>query len=211
MLGALVLTFSLGAWAAVAGAALVIAALRGRLALVTTAIVGLGSLLTIALASLWVPRIGSHFDLQSSTSAIRLDVWRSGINMLADHPIRGIGLDNFLYYYQHGYRLPTAWQDPNLSHPHNVLLDFWLSLGLPGPILLGALVVRFVSRATIAWRASGPTERGLVAGVVGALTATLLHGVVDNSFFLPDLAVLFWVMFVIFGGVVEPDKPSSTV
>jgi O-antigen ligase len=211
MLFALVLTFSIGAWGAVCGATVVVASLRGRRAVATAALVGFGSLLTVALAALWVPRIGSHFDLQSSTSSIRLDVWRSGLNMLADHPIRGIGLDNFLYHYQHGYRLATAWQDPNLSHPHNVLLDFWLSLGLPGPILLGALLVRFISLATVAWRTTGPTERGLVAGIGGALTATLLHGVVDNSFFLSDLAVLFWLMFVIVGGVVETDKTSSTV
>jgi hypothetical protein len=34
---------------------------------------------------------------------------------------------------------------------------------------------------------------------------------VDNSFFLPDLAVLFWVMFVIVAGVVDTAKASSTV
>jgi O-antigen ligase len=211
MLAALLLTFSLGAWVAVAAAAFVIAFLRGRRALVLAALVGFGTVLLTALAALWVPRIGSHFDFQSSTSSIRLDVWRSGLDMLADHPVRGIGLDNFLYYYQHGYRLPTAWQDPNLSHPHNVLLDFWLSLGLPGPILLGLLAARFVSMAKTAWGFAGPTERGLIAGACGALAAMLVHGMVDNSFFLPDLAVLFWVMFVIVAGVVDTAKASSTV
>jgi O-antigen ligase len=211
MLGALILTFSLGAWAAVAGAVLVIARLRGRRAVLVALIAGLGGASLLGFAAVSIPRIGSHFDLQSSTSAIRLDVWRSGVNMILNHPIRGVGLDNFLYYYQHGYRLPSAWQDPNLSHPHNLVLDFWLGLGLPGPILLCALLTRFAVVARRGWLSSGLIERGLIAGAVGGMTATVVHGLVDNSFFLPDLAVLFWLMFVIVAGVFGTSSESSKV
>jgi O-antigen ligase len=210
MAGALVLTYSLGAWFAVAGAAFALAALRGRRALTAMLVAGLLSAIALGVLALWIPRIGSHFDLQSSTSAIRLDVWRSGLNMLVDHPLRGVGLDNFLYYYQHGYRLPSAWQDPNLSHPHNLLLDFWLSLGLPGPIILLVLLGRFAMLARAAWVEGGSIERGLVGGAVGAMAATVLHGLVDNSFFLPDLAVLFWALFVIVAGMgIAPAKSPT--
>src|SRR5207245_8279213 len=125
----------------------------------------------------------------------RLNVWGSALCMLADDPVRGVGLDNFLFYYQNGYRLPTAWQDPDMSHPHNVVLDFWLSLGLPGLLVAGALVGRFVELVKERWATSGPMERGLYAGSAGALADTILHGAVDNSFFLVDLAVLFWLLF----------------
>lgn len=195
----LVLTFSLGAWFAVVPSLLLIAALRGRatlrsaLALTVVGVVGLG------VAALRIPRIGSHFDVGSlsdaSTSVIRLNVWESALRMIADHPVRGIGLDNFLYYYQHGYMLPTAWREPDLSHPHNLIFDFWLSLGLPGLILLGALLARFVELVWSRWKISDSFERGLYAGAAGAMADTVLHGMVDNSFFLPDLAVLFWLAF----------------
>jgi O-antigen ligase len=210
MVGALVLTYSLGAWAAVAGATVVIAALRGRRVLAATLLAGLIGAIAIGVLAISIPRIGSHFDLQSSTSAIRLDVWRSAFNMLADHPIRGVGLDNFLYYYQHGYRLASAWQDPNLSHPHNLLLDFWLSLGLPGPIIIVALLGRFAVLVRAGWAAGGAVERGLLAGAAGAMVAMALHGLVDNSFFLPDLAVLFWALFVIVAGMgIAPVKSPA--
>jgi O-antigen ligase len=114
--------------------------------------------------------------------------------MIADHPIRGIGLDNFLTYYENGFRYPEAWEEPSLSHPHNLVLDFWLSLGVFGPLVLGCLVVRLAELIHGAWLRAGPVERGLYAGVAGASTDMIVHGLVDNSFFLPDLAVLFWLM-----------------
>ncbi len=194
---ALILTFSIGAWVAVPAALLLVALLRGRRAFVVGLALGLLGLLGSIVVALTIPRIGSHLDLSQGTSAIRLDVWQSGLQMLADHPIRGIGLDNFLHYYQNGYRQPTAWQDPNLSHPHNLVLDFWLSLGLAGPVLLGCLLGRFSEMVLQRWRRAGALERGLSAGSAGALADLVCHGLVDNSFFLPDLAVLFWLMFAI--------------
>jgi O-antigen ligase len=194
---ALVLTFSIGAWVAVGGSLLLVAALRGRRMLGMALAAGGGVLVLLVVAALRIPRIGSHFDLQWGTSFIRLNVWESALRMLADHPIRGVGLDNFLYQYQNGYRLPTAWQDPDMSHPHNVVLDFWLSLGLPGVLVLSLLLGRGVELIREHWSTSGTYERGLYAGSLGALADTLLHGMVDNSFFLVDLAVLFWLVFAI--------------
>lgn len=213
---ALVLTFSLGAWIAVGASLLLVAALRGRTAFrAALAASGVG-FLALVVAALRIPRIGSHFDLASlsdgSTSVIRLNVWESALRMIADHPIRGVGLDNFLYYYQHGYMLPTAWREPDLSHPHNLVFDFWLSLGLPGLVLLGALLARFVELVAARWATSDRFERGLYAGAAGALADTVVHGLVDNSFFLPDLAVLFWLGFGIVsllsgsGGMVRTDE-----
>ncbi|HLZ07536.1 MAG TPA: O-antigen ligase family protein, partial [Chloroflexota bacterium] len=191
---ALVMTFSVGGWVAVSVSVLVIAYLHGprvfRYALAALAVGGIGSLV-LALA---IPRLGSHFDLRSGTNSIRIFVWQSALRMIADHPIRGIGLDNFLTYYLNGYRFPEAWAEPSLSHPHNLVLDFWLSLGLVGPVLLGCLIVRLAELIHGEWLRADAVERGLYAGVAGAMTDTIVHGLVDNSFFLPDLAVLFWLM-----------------
>lgn len=196
---AVILTFSFGAWLAIPSALVAIAALRGKAVLRVTIAIGSVGLVLLAIAAIKIPRIGSHFDLRWGTSFARIELWKSSLRMIATSPIRGIGLDNFLYYYQHGYRLPGAWQELDLSHPHNIILDFWLSLGLPGLILLGCLGARFVELMVAQWERSTATERGVYAGVVGAMVDTLVHGLVDNSFFLPDLAVLFWLMFAIVG------------
>ncbi|HUX88886.1 MAG TPA: O-antigen ligase family protein [Chloroflexota bacterium] len=196
---AIILTFSIGAWAGVTCSAFAVAGLAGPRArqwALRTAVIGV---VVGAVAAWRIPRIGDHFDLRWGTSFIRLEVWQSAARMLALHPVRGIGLDNFLYYYQHGYRLPSAWQEPDLSHPHNMIFDFWLSLGLPGLILLGFLIGRFAEAIVEYWAMSDWFERGVYAGAIGAMIDIVVHGLVDNSFFLPDLAVLFWLMFAIVG------------
>ena len=86
---ALILTFSIGAWVAVAISLGLVAVLKGRQTAVVAGLVGFGALLVIAGAAVSVPRIGSHFDLQSSTSAIRLDVWTSGAHWFSTIPCAG--------------------------------------------------------------------------------------------------------------------------
>ena len=41
-------------------------------------------------------------------------------------------------------------------------------------------------------------QRGwLIAGAVGALADMLIHGLIDNSYFLVDLAYLFWLVLAV--------------
>ncbi|HEX5417328.1 MAG TPA: O-antigen ligase family protein, partial [Chloroflexota bacterium] len=206
---AMVLTFSLGGWFAIGLAALVVAGLHSGRTFKMAIAIGVVGLLVGGVVGAGIPRIASHFDLRDSTTFARLDLWQSALHMLRDHPVRGIGLDNFLYYYQHGYRLPSAWEDPDLSHPHNILLDFWLSLGLPGFLLLLALAGWLARAIARGWRDSNGETRGLYAAVVGALVDLAAHGMVDNSYFLPDLAVLFWLMFAIVT-VLQREQLSSS-
>ena len=74
-------------------------------------------------------------DFESGTGFLRLQLWRSAAQMALDHPATGVGPDNFLYAFRNRYLLPAAWQEPNLNHPHNWLLDWWTRLGIPGLIL----------------------------------------------------------------------------
>ena len=52
--------------------------------------------------------------------------------MARDNWLFGVGPDNFLTHYR-AYMLPEAWREPNISHPHNLLLDAWVSLGRDWP------------------------------------------------------------------------------
>jgi O-antigen ligase len=128
-----------------------------------------------------------------TTGGLRLNLWRSGWALALDHPWLGVGPDNFLYAYRSGYLLPAAWQDPNLNHPHNFVLDWWTRLGLPGLLLAGLWVgtgVRSLWRRLI----SG-ADAGLALGCLAAIAAALAHGLIDASFALPDL-MLVWVLLL---------------
>lgn len=191
MLAALVLTFSKGALLLGLPAAVLAMGLaaggRWRWLAPLAVAVGLAALLPLFRTE----RFAGLLDLQSGTTFFRLQLWRGAWNMVQDHPWLGVGLDNFLYAYRTTYVPPAAWQELNLSHPHNILLDFWTRLGLVG-VAVGVwlFAAAFASlRRSLALADDG--RRAALIGLLGSLVATLAHGLIDNSVFLPDLMMLF--------------------
>jgi O-antigen ligase len=152
-----------------------------------------------------------------ASSGVRVKTWLATLEIIQAHPLLGIGMDQFNPAYQqvmHPSLRGTTEQ--YISHPHNLLLDIWLRMGILGLIAFGWLIVRFY-RAV--WRRSVDTigfnaeaqrrkeaERGAkqraytqelsvsaIIGFAAAMTAALLHGLVDNFYFVPDLAFAFWL------------------
>jgi O-antigen ligase len=188
---AIILTFTKGAWVALTATAVLAGLLINRRLLWLAAgaiVVGVaGALLSQA------RRLTNIFSFgPGSTSGRRLELWRASWNMGRDRPLQGVGLDNFLYQYPQ-YRLPGADSEPFLSHPHNLVLDFWLSLGALGLLWLAWAVVTVVQVARRCLRAAEAEQRALALALTASLVVGALHGLVDNSYFLPDLAVLFWL------------------
>jgi len=189
---ALYLTFSRGALllglpAAVAVMVALLAARRryfgGRWRALAAAL-----LAGLALVSVWrTARVQSIFS-EDGTAATRLKLWLASLHMLRDHWLVGVGLDNFLYQYRTRYILPGAWPEPELSHPHNYILDFGARLGIGGVVVLIWLQTAFWRAALQAYRRTGST---LALGLMGSMAVFLSHGLVDNSYFLIDLALLF--------------------
>jgi O-antigen ligase len=159
----------------------------------------LGAAALGALPLLRTPRFRSLFDLESGTNFFRLNLWRSSVDMIRDHPWLGVGPDNFLYAYRGRYIRPAAWQEPNLSHPHNLVLDYWSRLGALGLAAGLWLQVAFWRLALPLRRLSrhgeggvhSVDERALALGLMGSMVDLIAHGLVDNSFFLVDLAFAF--------------------
>lgn len=140
------------------------------------------------------PALAGRLSLTGETGVFRLSLWQASLNMIRDHPWFGVGLDNFLYEYRGRYILEAAWRDPNLSHPHNIFLDFATRLGLPGLLislwLMGTL-------AQTLWQLRpriSPEWLPVVVGLGAALVDMVFHGLVDHSFFLVDLAFAFYLL-----------------
>lgn len=154
---------------------------------------GLAGLIALLIA-LQIPQLAGRLNPQGATGFFRMNLWRSSWNMFLDHPFLGVGLDNFLYEYRGRYILDAAWQEPNLSHPHNVFLDFATRLGLAGIITGLWLLWSYVRVSLHLPSRSSPSWRPLAVGLLGAIVYTLAHGLVDHSFFLVDLAFTFFLM-----------------
>lgn len=156
------------------------------LVLVALALVVAGGLMVAAGGAV------ERFNVLGESSAVRLSLWRSSLAMLRDHPLFGVGLDQFLRRY-------PQYMDPALvgtneqytSHPHHLLLDVWLRMGVAGVVAFAWLLVRFFRAAARRWQAEADW---LAVGVAAAMVAGVGHGLVDNFYFVPDLAVAFWLV-----------------
>ena len=165
------------------------------------ALVGLGLLVILLLAlftGLATPlvegtRLANAFDMQNGTGFFRLNLWSSAWRMWLDHFWLGVGPDNFLYAYRSFYILPVAWKEPNLSHPHNLLFEFATRLGLPGLIAGIGLIAGLAIQIRQGLKHDSPA-RPIYIGAAGMLAAMLAHGMVDQSFFLIELAFPFMVL-----------------
>jgi len=138
----------------------------------------------------------------------RLLLWKASLLIIRDHFLLGTGPDSFNTLYNptapnsyalkalDGQPFPAAY-NPHLSHPHNLLFDFWISTGLLGIAAFFVLLSTFALLARRVYHLCAPLREGpllqrLLLGMVGSIVATVVHGLVDNSYFVPDLAMLFW-------------------
>jgi O-antigen ligase len=80
-----------------------------------------------------------------------------------------------------------------ISHPHNLFLDFWLSTGFLGLLAGLWLIGLFAVHGLKAYMAAEAPWRGPLLAALIAMLALVAHGQVDNSYFLPDLAIFFWL------------------
>ena len=92
---------------------------------------GLAAAGAIGLLALFrTQRFADLLNFRTGTSFVRLKLWRGAWQMALDHPLLGVGPDNFLYAYRTRYVLPSAWEELGLSHPHNIALG---SVDAAGP------------------------------------------------------------------------------
>ena len=175
------------------------------------------AVLAVAAAAALIAALAARHKIEDTlrnghglASEARISIWQSALRMGRDHPLLGVGPDNFLYYYSNDGSCAKNHMDPwyyraandagkvvnydrCISHPHNLFLDFWLSTGILGLLaalallaLFAMLGIRLLQRAEAGWR-------GPLLAVLVAMLAFVVHGQVDNSYFLPDLAGLFWL------------------
>jgi O-antigen ligase len=225
----LLLTYSRGAWAAVALAMLVAIGLglfwrrrreesRGtRPVWVTGAAAGLILLVLSVVGVAAMPNLPERI-VNFDSGSMRMLHWQTSARMLADRPIFGVGLDQFLNQFQardvidpeqcqklyqnhpRGYIVDEAQcKELYTAHPHNLFLDYWLSLGIMGVLVLLLLLWRYFRVALIKIKQASsrlgadPLGRAVALGLLASMIDFVAHGMVDNSYFLMDLATIFWL------------------
>ena len=187
-------SFSKGAFLGAFAALVALAVIERRRALLGVAGIAAGVVLIGAALAGW-----ERLNPLGGSSGARLELWGSAAAMLRDHSWFGVGLDQFYRLRNQEVAGPyisaaaTQTSERFASHPHNVILDTLVRIGPLGLVALGALLARFFRHAYMALRHGRRRDQALAAGLVAAMLAGLVHGLVDNFLFVPDLAMAFWL------------------
>jgi O-Antigen ligase len=120
---------------------------------------------------------GSHFSLGLGSN--RYDFWRVAAREFRDHPLEGVGVDNFADDY---VRERRSSEEP--LYPHSLALRVPAQTGIIGTLLFGGFVV---AAALAVARGSGFTDGAARAGVAAAVYFAL-HGSGDWLWEFPGLA-----------------------
>jgi putative inorganic carbon (HCO3(-)) transporter len=112
------------------------------------------------------------------STLMRLNYWQETLEIIKAHPLLGIGLGNF-----------------NLTmsrYAHNAYLQIWAEIGPLGLFsFLWIVVTVFKSRLK---DAPGLFNHRQAFCLLAASTVFLIHNFLDFSFFLPEVAFIWWVI-----------------
>ena len=194
IVAALLLTFSRGALVGLVIAIIllgIVIGLRHAAPGLLAAAVIVMAILALAGAGLTTLREGS------GSIGLRQMIWASTLAMIRDNPVFGVGLDQFYYQYAPRYIDPAAWGERYTSHPHNLFLDFWTRLGIMGLAWIVWTLATVAAVAARGWRSQNGAGRRLLFAATIAAAAATVHGLVDNFYFLIDLAFIWWFLLAL--------------
>jgi len=187
---ALLMTYSRSGWVSFALAAVVFLALWDKrlLPLVVVAAVVALPILPDSIFN----RILTIGNTADSSNAYRLYIWDSGLQMIRDHGLTGIGLGpvNFIPLY-------AKYADPAASvayHCHMLYLEVWLEMGILGIVSFLGLYLGLIRRAIRSMKRSDPLLRWVLIAAVSSLVGVSFVSAVEYIWFYPRVLFAFFVL-----------------
>jgi O-antigen ligase len=189
-----VLSFSRGGYLAFAAVVLGLAlSHRRRLALLGVAAAG-----ALALALAPPIRLRVLIELQNaygSSVDSRIELWSAALRLIRARPLLGAGLSGFpdriTPYFTHFHT------GANFVDPHNIVLNFWVETGLLGLLAMAWIVGAAVVTCVRGWVSLPAAWRPYQLGVLLAMVAVVVHGLVDVPYFKNDLSLEFWALLAV--------------
>jgi O-antigen ligase len=106
-----------------------------------------------------------------------------GVRMALDHPVLGVGLDQFSRYYVRGQYRP-AQAHMLVDHAHSLFPEVAAELGLLAAVLLALLILGTMWAMWRAWRtARSDLSRAMAASILAAVTAWVTGAILFGCYF----------------------------
>jgi len=113
------------------------------------------------------------------STLMRLNYWEDTLSIIKTSPWKGIGPGNL-----------------NLTlsrYTHNSYLQIWAETGILGMASLLWLIIAVFKTALK--NIENLADKNLMTGLIAANAAFLIHNLVDFSFFLPEIVLIWWITF----------------
>jgi hypothetical protein len=132
-----------------------------------------------------LPNVTPRDDGEAPWVVGRLDLWGAAVRLIAVHPLLGLGPDNFRHFY--GAELGLEGWDERIQ-ANDLYVEILADLGVLG-LAAFLWVVAEPLRGAVR-RLQDP----LILGVILAIGAFLLHGILDSFLAFTPTALLFWLL-----------------
>lgn len=180
----------------------------GLLTVLVAATVGdfLGPRIERSLQALQMEQEGLDFALSG-----RLDIWATTTRIIVEHPLTGVGTDNFQQAYKAHAAVDDqfiAWDRPGAYHAHQIVLEVLAETGAIGLLLwlaAAALALR-------AWRFADAAARRRAAAPALALAVTVFPLNTHLAFYSTFWGGVTLLLAALYAGALmarEPAPPAS--
>ena len=134
------------------------------------------------------------------TSVTRFELYGATLQMIVHHPLFGLGIGGYLYVY---HNFPEI-------YPHDLLLTFWVELGILGLVAFAYIYIRLMVTGWRALPSLSGFEHVLSFGALGSLVLWAVHGIFDTPYWKNDMSVEFWIVAAILVAVLRGSRPDLT-
>ena len=136
-------------------------------------------------------------------------LWQAAFTIAKDHPLLGIGPDNFRHTYGRSLGL-AAWDER--VHANNSYIEVLAGMGIAGVIALAWLAIAAVRSGTLLLMRSADSRLAIAAASFAACAAIATHALVDSFLtFTPTYTVFAIAAGLLFSGpgAAGPSRPEA--
>lgn len=148
----------------------------------------------LALDPVLLERLTTALSVQDTSSEMRLAMWESTVQMIMDHPLRGIGWGAYWMVYPL-YDFYIVDGSVMLVHAHNIYLNYIAEIGIIGGLAYFAWFFGSMGTALFSKKyLQSNVYEGILFGLGLALISVALNGLTDDVLFNIPSSMLLWMI-----------------
>lgn len=166
-------------------------------------LIGLGAVAIIAFV---IPPVRSRILQIAVGDEGRIQIWRTALKMIQEHPLRGVGNGNFIELYDSYVAKYKYLAYKNYSHypSHNSYLKIESELGIVGGLSFISIIINTIIKIKkVIVTVEDKKINLFYIGFFASVAAFIFMNLIENLFFVPTVVVYFWIFLAAADGICD--------